>query len=185
MDDSAIIQLFWERSESAITELSKKYGDYCLRLSANILPDRQDGQECVNDAYLALWDAIPPARPDSLRAYLSRVVRNLSCGRADYRSAAKRDDRHRVCIQELDQCFPAPDTPESTLESRQITQTINAFLDQLDKTNRIIFVRRYYYFDTCKQIGKRVGLSESAVTTRLQRLRERLRKALEKEEIFV
>lgn len=185
MDDSAIVKLFWDRSETAITELSKKYGDYCLRLSSNILPDPQDAEECVNDAYHALWNAIPPERPHSLLAYLSRVVRNLSCDRADYRAAGKRDDRSRVYIQELESCFPAPDTLEDAFEARQITQVINAFLDSLDRTNRIIFVRRYYYFDTCKQIGKRVGLSESAVTTRLQRLRNRLRRELEKEEIFV
>lgn len=185
MDDQTILRLFRARSDTAIGELAKKYGSLCQHLAENILGNPQDAEECVNDAYHALWNAIPPEEPRCLSAYLTRIVRNLSYSRQDYLTAAKRDRRCRVSLDELDACFPAPNTTEAALEARHVSETVNKFLSALKKTDRVIFVRRYYYFDTCKQIGKRVGLSESGVNRRLARLREELRASLEKEDIFV
>lgn len=185
MEDQRIIGLFFERSESAVEEMKAKYGAQALRLADNILGSWQDAEEMVNDALHVLWERIPPEKPERLWAYFSRVVRNLSCSRLDYRNAAKRDKGCEVCLSELEGCLAGEQSVEAALESKQVGETVNAFLDGLDRKNRMIFVRRYYYFDSCAEIGKKVGMTRGAVNTRLCRLREELRKALEKEEIFV
>lgn len=185
MDDQQIIELFWQRSEAALAEIKQKYGARALYFAQNLLNDRQDAEECVSDALLALWQQIPPERPRHLWAYFSRVLRNIGCSRLDYLCAAKRDRGSEVCLSELEDCFATRQTPEHLLEAGQITAVINRFLDGLDDTGRRIFVRRYYYFDSCADIGRLVGLSRGAVNTRLSRLRQELKKQLEKEEIFI
>lgn len=156
-----------------------------MRLSMNILHSREDAEECVSDAYHAVWEKIPPERPKALSAFLSRIVRNISYSKLDYITAIKRDERCNICLSELEDCLPASHGVEDTLEAKQITAVINAFLSEMDKTNRVIFVRRYFYFDSCKDIGKIVGLSQGAVHTRLSRMRAVLKQQLEKEEIMV
>lgn len=185
MDDQQIIELFWQRSEAALDAVKQKYGARALRFAQNLLNDRQDAEECVSDALLALWQQIPPEQPRHLWVYFSRVLRNIGCSRLDYLCAAKRDRGSEVCLSELEDCFISPNTPEHILEAGQITAVINRFLDELDDTGRRIFVRRYYYFDSCADIGKLVGLSRGAVNTRLSRLRQELKKRLEQEEIFI
>ena len=185
MEDKNIIGLFFERSEKAIEELKKKYGSRSLNLADNILGNLQDAEECVSDAIHVLWERIPPEQPESLWAYFSRVVRNQCYSRLNYLSAAKRDRGCEVCLSELEECLTGPGNVEDTLEAKRISESINRFLDTLDRTNRILFVRRYFYFDSCADIGKRVGLTRGAVNTRLCRLRQELRQALEKEDIFV
>ena len=185
MEDQQIIELFWHRSETAIDEVKRKYGSRALYFARNLLNDPQDAEECVSDALMVLWQQIPPERPRHLWAYFSRLVRNISCSRLDHLHAARRDRGCEVCLGELENCFATRQTPEHILEAAQITLVINRFLDGLDDTGRRIFVRRYYYFDSCADIGRMVGLSRGAVNTRLSRLRQELRKQLEKEEIFV
>lgn len=185
MEDPQIIELFWLRSETALDEVKQKYGPRALRFAHNLLNDPQDAEECVNDALMVLWQQIPPERPRHLWAYFSRLVRNISCSRLDYLCAAKRDRGSEVCLGELEDCFASRQTPEQILEAGQITAVINCFLDELDDTGRRIFVRRYYYFDSCADIGKLVGLSRGAVNTRLSRLRQELKNRLEQEEIFI
>lgn len=185
MEDQQIIELFWQRSETALEEVKQKYGSRALRFAHNLLNNRQDAEECVSDALMALWKQIPPERPRHLWAYFSRMVRNIGCSRLDYLHAVRRDRSSEVCLGELQDCFTSPETPEHILEAGQITQIINQFLDELDDTGRRIFVRRYYYFDSCADIGKLVGLSRGAVNTRLSRMRQELKKRLEKEEIFI
>lgn len=185
MEDQQIIELFWQRSETALDEVKQKYGARALGFAYNLLNNRQDAEECVSDALMALWQQIPPERPRHLWAYFSRLVRNIGCSRLDYLCAARRDRGSEVCISELEDCFISRQTPEQILEAGQVTQIINHFLDELDSIDRRIFVRRYYYFDSCADIGKMVGLSRGAVNTRLSRLRQQLKKRLEKEEIIV
>lgn len=185
MEDQQIVDLFWQRSEAAIAELEKKYGSRALQFAGHTLDNPRDAEECVNDALHALWDRIPPERPVSLWAYFSRVLRNICCDRADHIHAAKRDVRHELCLSELEGCLPAGGDVEHMLESKRITQTINAFLDTQDPVGRVIFVRRYYYFDSCQEIAKRLRMTRGAVNTRLSRLRSALRTMLEKEEISV
>lgn len=183
MEDEAIIALFNERSENAITELTAKYGRRAMAVAVGILGDTRDAEECVSDGAHVLWQQIPPEKPVYLGAYFARVVRNLSACRLEHRSAAKRDRGCEVCLEELEGCLSTGTDPERLLESRQIRQVINAFLDTLDKKNRIIFVRRYFYFDSCADIARHLGMTRGAVNTRLSRLRDTLGALLEKEEI--
>lgn len=185
MEDAKIITLFQNRSEEAIEALKVKYGRRAMAAAINILGNTQDAEEAVSDAVHALWEQIPPEKPAYLWAYFSRILRNICCDRLDHSTAAKRDQRCQVCLEELAECLASPDLPENILESKQITEVINRFLDTLDRSSRIIFVRRYYYFDSCAEIAKQAGMTRGAVNTRLHRLRTQLRDILEKEGIFV
>lgn len=183
MEDQQIIELFWARSEMAVDEMERKYGSRALTLAGHFLGNHRDAEECVNDAMHALWERIPPERPVHLWAFFSRVLRNLCCSRLAHIHAAKRDTRCEICLSELEGCLPVGQDVEYLLESKRITQAINTFLDGQDAVSRVIFVRRYYYFDSCAEIAKHVGLPRGAVNTRLSRMRKELKEHLEKEEI--
>lgn len=185
MDDKRIIGLFLGRSEQAIEAVSRKYGKLCLHIARGIVDSENDAQECVNDAYMALWNTIPPEKPMSLRAYLTRILRNISYDRRDFETAARRDDRLTLSLQELETVLPQSTDPERQLDAAIIRETVNRFVWSLNKKDRFLFLRRYYYLDTCRDIGRMTGLSESAVSTRLGRLRQMLRELLKKEGIYV
>jgi RNA polymerase sigma-70 factor (ECF subfamily) len=185
MEDERIIELFNTRSEDAILAIKEKYGGRATAVAVNIIGSAQDAEEAVNDALHTLWQRIPPEKPRYLWAYFSKVVRNISCDRVDYRQAARRTQSCEVCFSELEGCLTTGEDPQGLLESQDISDAINRFLKSQDRENRIIFVRRYYYFDSCAQIAKHLGITRGAVNTRLTRMRGQLRKALEKEEIFV
>lgn len=185
MEDKQIVELFFSRSEDALAAMQQKYGTRAQQLAQKMLGSARDAEECVSDALQALWTRIPPERPEHLWAYFSRILRNLCASRLDYLHAAKRDRGMEVCLDELDSCFATQRDAQNLLESKRVAQVINNFLDGLDRTNRIIFVRRFYYFDSCGDIAKRVGMTRGAVNTRLSRLRESLRAILEKEDISV
>ena len=185
MEDQRIIELFWERSELALTELEKTYGNRALQFARHILDNQRDAEECVNDALHVLWDRIPPERPTHLWAFFSRVLRNICCDRVDHIHAAKRDPWYEICLSELEGCLPGGQDIQSTLEARALQEAINAFLDGRSAKDRIIFVRRYYYFDTCGEIAQRLGISRGTVNTRLSRLRKELKRHLEKEELLL
>lgn len=184
MDDEQIIDLFWQRSEDAINELDAKYGRLCHTLSYQIVNDQQDAEECVNDAYLGIWDAIPPARPHCLSAYLCRIVRNLSLKKLEQRSAAKRDSQYDVALEELAEILPGSEDVWSSLAAQALTQTLEHFLDTLSQENRVIFVRRYWFSDSYQTIARQVHKSEKNVSVRLTRLRKQLRQYLIQEGIL-
>lgn len=179
MDDNRIIELFFERSEQAVTELSAKYGRVCMSVAANVLNDRCDAEECVNDALYAVWNTIPPKKPDSLIAYVCRIARNLSVNRFKRNSAQKRGGARDLCISELDECLPSGDAAEERFETKELSRLIDEYLDGLDRTNRMLFVRRYWYMDSFEKLAKTAGLSAGAVRTRLTRMRGALREFLE------
>ena len=185
MEDQKIIDLFFSRSETALEEMRAKYGARAQQLAGNLLRNTQDAEECVSDALLVLWEQIPPERPRHLWAYFSRILRNICCSRLDHLCAAKRDRGMEACLNELESCFGESNDPQRILESQQISRIINEFLDGLDDTGRRIFVRRYFYFDSCTHIAKGVGLTRGAVNTRLSRLRQDLKKLLEQEDVFL
>ena len=177
MDDEAIIELFFARSEQAIRELDGKYGKLCHNLSYNILHSRQDAEECVNDAYLGAWDAIPPARPNSLLAFLCRIVRNLSLTRYHADRAAKRGGgSYTLALEELEGCLASSHTVEQDLEERELVRLTEDFLDTLSLENRVLLLRRYWFADSYGEIAKRTGLSEKNVSVRLTRIRKQLRR---------
>ena len=185
MKDEEIVALFFSRSERAIRELDKKYGRTCHAVSYGILGNRQDAEECVNDAYLGAWNAIPPARPNPLLAFVCRIVRNISLKRYGEKRAAKRDSRYDVSMAELEDCLAAEGTLDEEITHRELTRIIEAFLDTLSKENRVIFLRRYWFADTYADIARRVGLSEKNVSVRLVRMRKDLREYLLKRGVLL
>ncbi len=185
MEDSKIVELFFERSEQALTELSDKYEKLCKKISINILGSEEDALECINDSYLGIWNTIPPQKPDNLKFYLLRIVRNNAVKRFHSNTAKKRNSFYDVALQELEGCLPSEDTIEKELLSDEITSLINSFLEAQSKVNRIIFVRRYYFSDSVAEISKRVNLTENNVSVKLNRMRKSLKNHLEKEGIKI
>ncbi len=186
MEDTEIIELYFRRQEAAISETSKKYGAYLNRIAYNILGSREDTEEILSDTYLAAWNAIPPQRPRVLRHFLSRITRNLSFDRMDYRTAGKRSRNMEALLSELEECIPdRRNDLETILESREIGKAINDFLGTLEKTDCALFVNRYYYNLPIAVLAKRFHLSEGMVKYRLSTLRRKLRRSLEREGISV
>ena len=185
IDDEKIIDLFFERSEQGIRELDNKYGAVCHNLSYNIVNSRQDAEECVNDAYLGAWNAIPPARPNPLLSYLVKIVRNISLKIYWRKEAAKRSSHYTIALEEIEACIAAPNTVEAEIEARELARIIEAFLDTLTVKERVIFMRRYAYADTYADIAKRVGISEKNVSVRLALIRQKMKQYLIEREVFV
>lgn len=183
MDDQQIIELYWSRAEEAVAETDRKYGSYCYRVSYNILHSDQDADECVNDTWFRVWNAIPPQRPSRFQAYLAKVTRNLSLDRLDQRQAQKRGRGTDVLLSELSQCIPSAETLERMLDDREISAAISVWLRKQPEKSRVTFVRRYFYADSLNQVARRVGLSESGVKSLLHRQRLSLRRHLEQEGI--
>ena len=185
IEDEKIIELFCGRSEQGIRELDIKYGKVCHKLSNNIVNNRQDAEECVNDAYLGVWNAIPPAHPESLSAYICKIVRNISLNRYYRKAAAKRNSAYAVVMEEIEACIAAPDTVESEMEAKELARIMESFLDTLTAQNRVIFMRRYWFSDSCKDIAEFVGLTEKNVSVRLSRIRKKMKSYLAEREVFV
>ena len=186
MDDAKIIQLFWDRSQDALTEVQSKYGQYCFSIANNVLSDSLDSEECVNDCLLKAWNSIPPARPDSLKAYLGKIVRNLALDRLTYRNAEKRGGGQvPLVLDELSECVSGNGQPGDAVEASETAAAINRFLEGLDPVKRKVFVRRYWYLDPVADIAKRYGLSTASVKTMLFRLRGELAAYLKKEGIEI
>lgn len=143
MDDRKIIALFFERNEQAVKELSEKYGAVFTKVAYNILNNRQDAEECINDAYLAAWNTIPPHNPNPLLSYVCRIVRNLAIKKYHANTAAKRNSIYDAELDELENCFPSSESAEDKLNAAETARIIDGFLETLDKQSRIMFVRRY------------------------------------------
>lgn len=185
MDDGKIIDLFFARSELAISELDAKYGKTCHKLSYNILHNTMDAEECVNDAYLGTWNAIPPQRPNPLLTFVCVLVRRYSIMRYRANSALKRNSSYEVSMEEIEQCIASPVNIEETVEVKVLTKLIEAFLDTLTVENRVIFMRRYWFSDSYADIAAQTGLTEKNVSVRLTRIRKQLRQYLMAKEVLV
>ena len=183
--DENIIELFFARSEQGIRELDTKYGKDFHNLSYHIVGSRQDAEECVNDAYLGAWNAIPPARPNPLLTYICKIVRNISLKIYYRKEAAKRNSTYTIAMEEIEACIAAPNTVEAEIEARELARIIESFLDTLTTENRVIFMRRYAYADTYADIAKRVGISEKNVSVRLTLIRQKMKQYLIEREVFV
>ena len=184
VDDSQIIDLFFVRSELAISELDAKYGKVCHKLAHNILDSRQDAEECVNDAYLGTWNAIPPQRPDPLLPFVCVLVRRYSIMRYRANTAMKRNSSYDACMEEIENCIAAPGRVEDHYEAKVLARTIERFLDTLNRENRVIFMRRYWYSDSYAAIAALTGLTEKNVSVRLARVRKQLRDYLMKQGVL-
>ena len=180
MDDSKIIDLYWRRDERAIEETDSKYGAYCRAVSMNILGVREDAEECVNDAYLAVWNGVPSAPPRSLLAYLAKVTRNIALKRLEHNQAQKRGDRFYLLLDELAEVLPGEDSVEDAVAQRELMEAINDFLKtKTDRGERQLFLRRYFWGDSIGELTVLFRHSESKVKSQLFRTRQRLRGYLE------
>jgi len=181
MKDTEIIELFFSRSENAITETALKYGRYCEYISENILRNKEDAEECVNDTYLQAWQAIPPKKPQNLKAFLGKLVRNISIKKWEKAHADKRGGGQMdLILSELDECIPSGNNVEDSVNESVLTEQINLFLAALPQANRIIFVRRYWYASSISDIAEQCHMSESKVKSILFRLRNQLKAKLKK-----
>ncbi len=184
MKDTQIIDLFWARSEDAIAQTAQKYGGYCHTIAFNILRNQEDSEECVNDTYWKAWGLLPPRRPQRLATFLGKITRNLSLDRYRHLSADKRGGGQvTLALEELSACIPSCDDTDGIVEEMVLTQLLNRFLAGLSAEHRKIFMQRYWYLSTVKDIAGDLGITESKVKMVLMRTRNALREKLEEEGI--
>ena len=185
MTDTEIIDLFFERSEQAITELDKKHGSAVARVARNILGNEQDTEECVNDTYLGTWNAVPPQRPSPLRTFVCRIARNLATKKYHANTAVIRNSQYDLALDDLEEILAGSNSVEEAYEAKELGAAINGFLATLNPSDRFLFMRRYWYSDPVKDIAKMAHSTTNSVTVRLFRIREKLRHYLVKEGLLV
>ena len=186
MEDNMILDLYWSRSESAISETAMKYGRYCAKIAMNILQNREDTDECVNDTYLKAWNSIPTLRPTIFSSFLGKITRNLSLNKYKALRTKKRGGYEvALLLDELDDCISPGDGLDFECETSVLAKAIDDFLSSIDDENLIVFTRRYWYVDSIASIAKRFQMSESKVKSMLYRTRNKLRVYLEKEGIEI
>ncbi len=185
MEDKDIIELFWNRDETAISETDAKYGKLCFYIAGNILADPEDCAECVNDTYFGVWNAIPTQWPQRFSVFISRISRNLALKKYEYLSAAKRNPGTIGSLDELEDCVSGAESVETELEAQSINKAINDFLAGLSKDKRTVFLWRYWCFLSVADIARRMNYSQSKVKSMLYHTRQALRVYLEKEGIYI
>ena len=181
LEDSKIISLFFARSEMAVEELDRKYGNTIRKMAANILSDRLDVEECVNDTYLRAWNSIPPQNPNPLVSYVCKIIRNLAIDRYHANKAEKRNGSFDLVLEEMEECIPSEMNVETEYEAKELAAAINRFLSTLSREDRFLFVRRYWYGDSVTDLVALTKGNANRISVRLFRIREKLKKSLTKE----
>lgn len=181
MEDTAIIELFIARDQSAIGELWKKYGKRASAVAKNTLGDERDAEECCNDALLAVWRRIPPERPDCLSAYLLKIVKTVSISRLRRNTAQKRGFGADALLSELDECVPDGSDVSASVEAKELSAAVNAWLSAQSRDDRTLFIERYFFGESVGELAKAFGVSAGNVSVKLHRMRNDLKKALIKE----
>ncbi len=185
MTDEEIIDLFFERSEQAISELAEKHGNAVKRVAFNILGDPEDAKECINDTWLGAWNSIPPHRPSPLRTFVCRIARNLATKKYHANLAQKRNSQYDVALDELAECIPDSSSVEDHMEANELAASIDRFLDTLSYEDRFLFMHRYWFADSLADAAKMAGMSYSTAAVHLHRVKEKLKKQLIKEGVLV
>jgi len=185
MTDMEIVNLYTQRAESAINETQKQYGGYCTAIAMNILGNRMDAEECVNDTYMKLWNTIPPESPRVLSTFIGSITRNLSLDRYRKAKTQKRSTDKAILLSELEEVIPLSSTLEQEIDANELTHTINQFLDTLKKDEMAYFVCRYWYNYSIGEIARKLNASNGKVKMSLHRTREKLKDYLEKRGILV
>ncbi len=184
MEDKKIVDLYWLRSESAIQETKTKYGNYCHTIAYNILYSYEDSEECVNDTYLRAWNSMPQHRPSVLKTFLGKITRNLALNKYKALCAGKRNyGQVPLALDELQDCIPGGDNTANTVDDLALAEIFNRFLASLPEERRKIFMRRYWYLSSIKEIANEYSMGESKVKMSLMRSRNELKTLLEKEGI--
>lgn len=184
MNDQLIIELFFKRSEEAISATSDKYGKLCKTISEHILNNHEDAEECVNDTYLTLWNTIPPENPNPLVSYICKIVRNLSLKKYRYNTAEKRNSHYDISLDEVEECLIGAEHVGTELEEKELTNAINKFLKGIREVDRVMFVKRYWFCMEVPEIAEEMELSTNYVNVHLHRTREKLKKFLVKEHLY-
>ncbi len=186
MTDEAIVGLFWERDERAIEESKAQYDRYLTAVAVNIVGDREDADECVNDTLLAAWDAIPPHKPKNLKTFLGKLARRIAIDAFRRRHRDKRAaSEYALSLDELADCLPDTDSPEQEVDAKALSEAINAFLRALPQDKRRVFIGRYFYLDPLSAVAEYCGMSEAKAKSLLFRLRRELKAYLQQEGFFV
>lgn len=186
MEDAQILDLYWKRDERAIAESEIKYGAYCHAVANNILLDREDAQECINDTWLRAWNTIPPQKPKALKPFFAKIARNLALNRYEKKHAKKRGgDMVAIAMEELDECVSSKEDVESVYFAKHLQKDLNVFLHTLPGRDCAIFLHRYFFLENTAEIAKRYEMRESNVLLILSRLRKKLKKFLRKEGYYV
>ena len=185
MDDQKIIEMLFARAETALDEVSCKYSRLYKGIIRNVLSDECDVDECGNDVLLAVWNTIPPNRPNSLAAYICKIARNIGVDRLRYNTRQKRNAAYTVMLSELDDCLPAKSLDDEEEHSEVIRSVLTAFLRDLDPETEILFVRRYMYLESVADLAKRFELDENRISVKLYRARKKLKKVFEKEGVRI
>ncbi len=183
MDDASLIAMFFSRNEYAVTELASKYGKYCFCIAMNILGSREDAEEVVNDVYQRTWQSIPPQKPTDLKAYLAKIARNLSYNRIEAANTEKRRTVGTLVYDELDEVLSAD--AENIVDRLAIEKALNVFLSSLDKNDRILFVKRYFYNEGLDALARIYKTTRGAIKVKLYRLRKQFKRQLEAEGVLV
>ncbi len=182
MEDTAIIDLYWQRSDQAIAETDRKYGRYCRRIALNICPDEEDAEECVNDTWFHAWTRMPDERPAILSGFLGTITRHLALDRYRAKHSLKRGGGEvPLALDELRDCVPGPSDPEHEMEVRELEAAIDRFVNALPETDQVIFLSRYWFLASVAEIARKSGCTQSKVKTTLFRLRKKLRIYLQEE----
>ena len=185
MEDKQIIDLLFARDESGLQHTQEKYQRMYFSILRQALSDESDVEECGNDVLLALWNRIPPQYPSHFPSYICRIARRIGITRYKYNTAQKRGQGYTVLLSELEGCIPAPNQIEARENARQLYAVLNSFLRDLDEQTRVLFLRRYYYLETVKELAQRYRVSENFVSVRLHRARKMLKTLLTKEGVNV
>ena len=186
MDDSRIVELYWQKNADAIKETNSKYGAYCFAIADKILHNKEDSEECVNDTWLNAWNSIPPQRPERLSTYLGKITRNLSLNRYKQLNTQKRGGGQiELALSELENCVPAQTGIEQITDEMELVAALEKFLLSYPKTERSIFLGRYWYLYSIPELATAYRMSESKIASLLYRMRNRLKLHLQKEEIFL
>ena len=180
MEDNRIIELYWQRDDRAIPETAQKYGAFCSAIAGNVLSDRRDAEECVNDTWLHAWNAMPPQRPLLLRPFLGRITRNLALNLWEKNHAQKRDANMELLLDELSDCIPSPRTVEREMEARELGGLISAWLRTLPSDDRCLFLRRYWNGKSLQELAKEYRQTPEKLARQTYRLRQALKTYLER-----
>lgn len=184
MEDARIVDLYWQRSDDAILETDIKYGPYCRTIAYNILHNHEDTEECVDDTYMGAWNSMPDKRPQRLSPFLARITRNFALNRIAERNSQRRGSGELpLCLEELGDCIPSGFSLDKELEDRELGRLIRAFISGLPRTERRVFLSRYFYMIPVREIAERMGFSQSKVKSMLYRTRRRLLVFLREEEL--
>ena len=185
LQDDKIVELYWKREETAIAATEKKYGAYLMKIAYNILADREDSRECVNDTYMKVWNCIPPHRPEALSAFLAKIARQTAIDIFRRKTSQKRRaSEYAVSLSELEDCIGAANTVETEVDARSLADAINNFLGELSVVERDVFIGRYYFADSVGYITAYCNITVPKTKSMLYRLRSRLKIYLKQEGYF-